>query len=113
MRYVMLMVMFACSIAVLADDASLDARRAELKKALAEDWEYQLRTFPERATQIGDKRYNDKLTDHSPEAIAKRVEHEKEFLIKLDRIDTAAEKCVTFVALVTRFGECDAPAQRA
>lgn len=88
MRYVMLMVMIACSIAVLADDAGLEARRAELKKVLAEDWEYQLRTFPEMATQIGDKRYNDRLTDHSPEAIATQLQHEKEFLAKLERIDT-------------------------
>ena len=37
MRYVMLMVMIACSIAVLADDAGLEARRAELKTGLAEN----------------------------------------------------------------------------
>jgi uncharacterized protein (DUF885 family) len=88
MRYVMLL-MIACSIAVLADDAGLETRRAELEKALAEDWEYQLRSFPEMATQIGDKRYNDQLTDYAPEAIAKRVEHQRDFLARVERIDTA------------------------
>jgi uncharacterized protein (DUF885 family) len=84
-----MLMMIACSIAMLADDAGLEARRAELKRTLAEDWEYQLRSFPEMATQIGDKRYNDQLTDYAPEAIAKRVEHQRDFLARLERIDTA------------------------
>ena len=35
--------------ALFAADTSLAARRSELKKLLADDWEYQLRTFPELA----------------------------------------------------------------
>src|SRR5882724_7586861 len=42
---------------------TLDARRAELNRLLAEEWEYTLRTQPELATQVGDDRYNDRLSD--------------------------------------------------
>ena len=54
-----LLVLVVCVGAVFAADTSLAARRSELKKLLADDWEYQLRTFPELATRTGDRRFND------------------------------------------------------
>ena len=32
-----------------------------------EEWQYELRTNPEWATMLGDSRYNDRLSDNSPE----------------------------------------------
>ena len=44
---------------------NLEARRQELKKLLAEQWEYTMRENPEFATIIGDYRYNDRWSDGS------------------------------------------------
>ena len=52
------------------NNTSLDARRAQLRDALQAEWEYTLRTNPKFATYVGDNRYNDRLGDYSPKAIA-------------------------------------------
>ena len=70
-------------------NSNLDARRAQLRDALQAEWEYTLRTFPEFATYVGDTRYNDRLGDYSPEAIAKNLEHAKQQLKLFEAIDTA------------------------
>ncbi|RME05431.1 MAG: DUF885 family protein, partial [Deltaproteobacteria bacterium] len=51
------------------------------------EWERELREHPERATYLGDPRYNDRFTDHSPEAIEARMRREKEVLSRLEAID--------------------------
>ncbi len=51
------------------------------------EWERGLREHPERATYLGDPRYNDRFTDHSPEAIEARMRREKEVLTRLEAID--------------------------
>src|ERR1700733_4048710 len=66
---------------------SFDDRRAELNRLLAEEWEYTLRTQPELATQIGDNRYNDRLSDFSDKAIADDIEHSREALVRFKAID--------------------------
>ena len=48
---------------------SLAARRQALNALLNEQWEYHLRHNPEFASMLGDKRYNDKLSDFSQAAI--------------------------------------------
>ena len=40
----------------------LEHRRAALRAAIADEWEYELRESPELATTIGDYRYNDRWT---------------------------------------------------
>jgi len=52
--------------------ADIEARRNELNRLLTDEWEYTLRTQPELATQVGDNRYNDRLSDFSDKAIAGR-----------------------------------------
>ncbi|QNA90861.1 DUF885 domain-containing protein [Massilia sp. Dwa41.01b] len=44
------------------------------------DWEWRLQTFPEYATSIGERRYNDRLFDTSPAAARARREHIKAML---------------------------------
>ena len=58
--------------------------------ALIEDsWQYRLRTHPEFATAIGDNRYNDRLSDISPAAIARELECDRNLLTALQHIDSA------------------------
>jgi uncharacterized protein (DUF885 family) len=70
-----------------AAEPSLEARRTELDRLLAEEWEYTLRTQPELATQVGDDRYNDKLSDFSDKAIADDLEHTRQFLARFEAIN--------------------------
>jgi uncharacterized protein (DUF885 family) len=51
-----------------------------------EQYETDLRNFPERATAFGDYRYNDKLAEHSLEAIAQRHQADEAFLARLEAI---------------------------
>ena len=66
---------------------TLEARRAELTRLLAEEWEYSLRTQPELATQVADDRYNDRLSDFSDKAIADDLEHTRQALARFEAID--------------------------
>lgn len=68
--------------------ASLAARRAQLRKALDEEWQYRLKVSPEFATQIGDARYNDRLGDRSATAEQQEVEHAGRELRVFGAIDT-------------------------
>jgi uncharacterized protein (DUF885 family) len=53
-----------------------------------EQYESDLRNFPERATAYGDYRYNDKLAEYSLEAIVERNKQNHEFLERLQAIST-------------------------
>ena len=65
------------------------ADRVAAQDALFEEqYESDLKNFPERATAFGDYRYNDKLTDYSLEAITQRNKTNQEFLVRLKAIDT-------------------------
>ena len=72
-----------------AQNAPIDARRAELKRLLNEEWEYTLRTEPELATNVGDDRYNDRLSDFSDKAIAEDLEHSRQALQKFEALDVS------------------------
>ena len=72
-----------------ATEKTLEARRAELNRLLADEWEYTLRTQPELATQVGDDRYNDRLSDFSDKAIADDLEHTRQALARFEEIDVA------------------------
>jgi uncharacterized protein (DUF885 family) len=74
----------------LAQSAKPVAERVAAQNALFEEqYESDLRNFPERATSFGDYRYNDKLTDYSLAAIARRHETDEDFLHRLAAIPTA------------------------
>jgi uncharacterized protein (DUF885 family) len=59
----------------------------KLHALFKEDWEWGLEQFPEAATFLGDNRYNDRLTDLSPEVIERRKAHEREMLARIEKID--------------------------
>jgi uncharacterized protein (DUF885 family) len=69
--------------------ANLDKRRKELRDLLDEQWQYVLRTNPEFASAIGDKRYNDQLTDLSPQAVERDLQVTRKFLRRFRAIDTS------------------------
>ena len=68
---------------------TLEDRRAALKALFAEIWEDQLRQSPEFASSIGDKRYNDQLSDYSVAAFNERIARERDYIFRLAAIDTA------------------------
>jgi uncharacterized protein (DUF885 family) len=51
-----------------------------------EQYESDLRNFPERATAYGDYRYNDKLAEYSLAAMVQRVKTNREFLARIEAI---------------------------
>ncbi|HTT19451.1 MAG TPA: DUF885 domain-containing protein [Candidatus Sulfotelmatobacter sp.] len=66
------------------------AERLAAQNALFdEQYETDLRNFPERATAYGDYRYNDKLTNHSLAAVQQRHQTDLDFLTRLKAIPTA------------------------
>src|SRR5207248_9748881 len=65
-----------------------DARRKQLDALLHEQWEYTLRTNPEFASILGDKRYNDKLSDFSQKAIDADLRQTKISLDKFNPVHT-------------------------
>jgi uncharacterized protein (DUF885 family) len=70
-----------------AAEQTLETRRAELNRLLADEWGYTLRTQPELATQVGDDRYNDRLSDFSDKAIADDLEHTRQALARFEAVD--------------------------
>jgi uncharacterized protein (DUF885 family) len=71
---------FAQNVKPVAD------RVAAQNSLFDEQYESDLRNFPERATAFGDYRYNDKLADHSVAAIAQRHKTDEAFLARLEAI---------------------------
>src|SRR4051794_1185848 len=68
--------------------SDLESRRKALNNLLDEQWEYSMLHSPIYASTLGDKRYNDKIDDFSQEAINADLEHERQFIPRLEAIDT-------------------------
>jgi len=94
--------LFACALSVLllppalpgaqlkpAADAPTNAEeRTKAMHALFHDyWDAVMKRAPEFASMIGDKRYNDQITDYSIKANHEWLATEQEFLMKLAAID--------------------------
>ena len=69
-----------------AEFAAADAT-ADFQALLDESWEYQMQEFPTFASYLGDRRYNDRWTDQSLDAIARRQAKNRDFLQRLYAID--------------------------
>ena len=70
-----------------APNASLEDRRKALNDLFKQYWEANLETSPEFASSIGDKRFNDKISDDSVKAFNDWLAREQDFLMKLAAID--------------------------
>src|SRR6185436_18922292 len=64
-------------------DAAPTSASARLKALFDEDWEWQMSHHPEGATYFGDHRFDDRLSDASPEAIARGEAHAREMLARV------------------------------
>jgi uncharacterized protein (DUF885 family) len=63
-------------------------RSAALSSLFQEMWQDELKHSPEFASSIGDRRYNDQLSDLSPRAVNDRLARDREYLLRLLAIDT-------------------------
>ena len=66
---------------------SLEDRRKALNNLFHDYWEASLERFPEFASDIGDNRYNDKISDRSVKAINEWLATQQNLLLKLAAID--------------------------
>lgn len=81
--------LFLIAALSFAQDVKPAAERVAAQNALFdEQYESDLRSFPERATAFGDYRYNDKLTDHSLAAVKQRHQVDVDFVTRLKAIST-------------------------
>jgi uncharacterized protein (DUF885 family) len=79
----------ASSLPAISQSVKPLAERVAQQNALFEEqYESDLRNFPERATAFGDYRYNDRLNEDSLAAIAQRHKTDEDFLHRLDAIST-------------------------
>ena len=72
------------------DAANLAARRKELNRLIADEWEYEMRESPQTATTVGDYRYNEKWDDASLAHVPKQRKDLRKWLARFDQWTLAA-----------------------
>jgi uncharacterized protein (DUF885 family) len=72
-----------------AAPASVDANRKALNEIFHDYWEDNLGHNPEFASSLGDKRYNDRISDYSAKAFNASLAREQAFVMRLAAIDPA------------------------
>jgi uncharacterized protein (DUF885 family) len=83
-----LLTAFSLNVAAKAPD-SVAARIAAQNALFDEQYESDLKHHPERATAIGDYRYNDQLDDYSPAGFELQHAIDERFLSRMNAISTA------------------------
>jgi uncharacterized protein (DUF885 family) len=69
--------------------AAIEQNRKDLNAVFQDYWEDNLKHSPEFASTLGDKRYNDQVSDYSVKAYNAGLEREQGFLLRLAAIDPA------------------------
>ncbi len=72
-----------------APAASVEDNRKALNTLFQDYWEDVLQHSPEMASTLGDKRYNDQISDYSVKAYNAELERQQGFLMRLAAIDPA------------------------
>jgi uncharacterized protein (DUF885 family) len=72
-----------------ATPAFIEANRKALNAIFEDYWQDQLKHDPELASSMGDKRYNDQITDYSVRAVNDALAREENYLTQLAAIDPA------------------------
>jgi uncharacterized protein (DUF885 family) len=67
--------------------AQVEGNRKALNQIFHDYWEDKLKHDPEFASTLGDKRYNDQITDYSVKAVNDALAREQGFLMRLAAID--------------------------
>jgi uncharacterized protein (DUF885 family) len=90
---VLLTAVFAAAHAVAQQPSlaktSIQTRTQALNVLFTDYWEEYLRHWPENATALGDKRYNDRWSDLSPVETERSLRRNRAFVKRLRAIDTA------------------------
>jgi uncharacterized protein (DUF885 family) len=82
LSFVLLCILCSCTKGRSSSNAS-----EQLHQLLAEQWQYELKTNPDTATYLGDKRYNSQLPDYSPQGLQKDASVTRDYLRKFEAID--------------------------
>jgi uncharacterized protein (DUF885 family) len=72
-----------------ASSSTTAQREKALNAVFSDYWEQQLKDSPEFASTLGDKRYDDQLSDYSIAGYNAQLQHGRVFLERLGAIDTA------------------------
>jgi uncharacterized protein (DUF885 family) len=83
-----LLLIVGASLAFAQDVKPVVDRVAAQSAVFEEQFESDLRNFPERATAFGDYRYNDKLAERSLDAMARFHKTDEDFLSRLEAISS-------------------------
>jgi uncharacterized protein (DUF885 family) len=92
MRTRLALLLLIITSSVLAADpsaSSLDKRRKALADVIEVQWQYSLKTAPEYASILGDKRYNDQSSDLSAAEQKREAGQNRVFLRRLNAIETS------------------------
>jgi uncharacterized protein (DUF885 family) len=74
-------------LAAVSVPTALADRRAALNQLFQDYWQASLVHSPEFASEIGDNRYNDRISDYSVASVNNWLAREQDFLLKLAAID--------------------------
>ena len=86
----------------------VEDRRKALNALFQDYWEDTLKHAPEFASTLGDKRYNDQISDYSVNAVNDTLAREQTFLLRLAAIDPAGftdQEKISRELLLRRFAE--------
>jgi uncharacterized protein (DUF885 family) len=85
-----LLFLIAISGSAFGQNVGPATERLATQNALFEEqYQSDLRSFPERATSFGDLRYNDRLAEYSLAALSERHKADQDFLARLEAIPTS------------------------
>ena len=82
--------LFLLYAGAFAQDSRVNETAKTLHNLFAAEWDYQMEQHPTWASSLGDRRWNNRWSDSSLDAIYKRHDHDIATLSKLTKIDRAA-----------------------
>ena len=85
-----IVLLFLLCAGAFAQDSRANETAKTLHDLFAVEWDYQMEQHPTWASSLGDRRWNDRWSDSSLDAIYKRHDHDIATLNKLTKIDRAA-----------------------
>jgi uncharacterized protein (DUF885 family) len=88
-RALILFLLFAAVLAIPKVAYAADNATQALHRLFDREWEYQMAHDPVTASQLGDRRWNDKWQDLSLNAVRETFQHAHEVLAQLHAIDRA------------------------